>query len=139
MDQNKARHLGLEKLFQDLSKQGRSLFKDDRKKYDELRKYKILLFDNICWKRRKLFALLLFLMQPYLEFTDEIDISVFSELELKNLKESEIYGLELDKPGEVSTGTHAILGPMLFLSLVSCFVYCALKPGFFDLFWNIIH
>jgi hypothetical protein len=223
MEQNKARHLELEKCSQNLYKQGRSLFKDDREKYEELRKYKTLLFHDIFWRRRKLFALLmekfvndsikmeqfeiefslvynrtikvyktfgsdlkileklevdsrpyelhfssfivsifrqfevledeecneqdvynlvqnnLLLMQPYLEFTNEIDISVFSELELKNLEESEIYGFEFHKPGEVSTENQLIIGPMLFLSLGSCFLYCALKPGFLDLFWNIIH
>lgn len=81
----------------------------------------------------------LLFMQPYLEFADQIDISLFNKLKLEYLKESEIYDLELYKPGEVSTENRVLIAPMLFLSLVSCFAYCWLKPGFLDFFWNIIH
>jgi hypothetical protein len=81
----------------------------------------------------------LLLMQPYLEFADEIDISVFNKLKLEHLKECEIESLELDKPGKVSTDNRVLIAPMLFFSLVSCFVYYGLKPGFLNFFWNIIH
>jgi hypothetical protein len=61
------------------------------------------------------------------------------KLELEDLKEQELYDLELDKPEKVSIENRVLLPSMLFFSLVSCFAYCGLKPGFLDFFWNLIH
>lgn len=56
---NKTRYLELEKLSQDLAKDGKSLFKDRRNEYDELQGFHIVLFHDIFWRRRNKFILLM--------------------------------------------------------------------------------
>jgi hypothetical protein len=58
----KDKYLTLEKLSQDLDKQGKSMFKESPKEYYELSGFRIILFDEILWRRRKQFA---FIMEKF--------------------------------------------------------------------------
>lgn len=53
------KHIKLEKRSQDLAKQGKSIFKESPKEHDELTEFRIVLFDDIFWRRRKQFALIM--------------------------------------------------------------------------------
>ena len=53
------RHLELEKRAQYFAKQGKNIFWKSLKEYDELTQFHIILFNDIFWRRRKQFALLM--------------------------------------------------------------------------------
>jgi hypothetical protein len=56
---NNNKHVKLEKRSQDLVREGKLIFKESPKEYDELTEFRIVLFDDICWRRRKQFALIM--------------------------------------------------------------------------------
>lgn len=54
-----SRHIELEKRSQDLAKQGKLLFEENRKEHTELNQFRIVLFNEIFWRQRKEFALIM--------------------------------------------------------------------------------
>jgi hypothetical protein len=53
------RHIELEKRSQDLAKQGKLMFRENRKEDAELNQFRIVLFHEIFWRRRNEFALIM--------------------------------------------------------------------------------
>ncbi len=72
MNYNKTRHIELEKRSMDFINMNTSLFKENKKEYKELNKYRIMLFDNLFWLRKNQFVSL---MEKFIN--DSIDIEQF--------------------------------------------------------------
>lgn len=90
------RHLELEKRSQDLLKEGKSLDKEDFNEDLELMSFRIILSDEIFWRRRREFALI---MQDFVNSLIEIEEfeTKFSLLYSKTNKEYQIYKNDLIK------------------------------------------
>ena len=81
------------------------------------------------------------------QFADEIDISVLDKLEAEHREEWELFYLEgldrvfyyIQKYLGIVSENRVLLSRMVLFTVVSSVAYCVLKPGFLDLFSNIIH
>ncbi len=72
MNYIKTRHIELEKRSINFRNMNTSLFKENQKEYDELIEYRIMLFDDLFWRRRKQF---ISLMEKFVN--DSVDIEQF--------------------------------------------------------------
>lgn len=90
------RHIELEKYSQDLQKQGKWLFKENPEENAELMKFHIILFDEILWRHRDEFALMMENFLNGLIQTEEFETK-FSLLFEKTRKEFKTYQDDLEK------------------------------------------